>query len=777
MAAFSTAAIGLRLALGGGRAGIVRLVLVAIGVALSVSLLLVGLGVGPAREARNARELAREPFLPLRAPASGSYLLWSAEFDRFRGRPLFRARLAGVGERPRLPPGIERLPAPGELAVSPALARLLRSREGPLLRPRVPGRIVELVGKDGLAWPGELLAYAGAARGEASADERFYPVTGFGSEGGRGRELPLPVKLVILVAVLGLLIPTLAFIAASSRVSAATRERRLAAIRLLGATPAQARLLTAVESAVAAAFGCVAGVALFFALRPFAAALAPEDYGLFPSDIAPPLAQAAATLLAVPLLAIGAGVIALRRVELSPLGIIRHARVRGVGPRRAVPLVLGFTALVVAWLNRDELVRRSAGGDDTLALLLVGPGFVLVLLGVAAVTPWLAGLAAGLLIRVSRDAGTLIAARRLVLEPTSAGRLVSGAVLAVFVATVAHAFLPPLVGAADSESRVVSTARPGTLFVETGAPPDELAPALRGVDGVHTVAPIGAVSAVAPPPARGLPGDFGVLVADCAALNRVLVQPLPRCANAHGYRLVPPSPYGVHVEAGDTLRLLVDPDRSRKTVPFRLPNRLTNAPARSLFGDEVSVLLPPDIVPVGVALHTREGLIATDGAEDTVERVRNALARAGILADVSTARERVEERTKDTRSIVALIDLATLLVLAIAAAGLLVASIDSVLERRRLLAVLVAVGTPVSLLRRAILLQAAIPLVCGLAVAAAAALLTSTLVLPLTDAALELPLRALGTLVAIAAIAVLAVASLTLPTLTRAVRPETLRSE
>lgn len=777
MAAFSTAAIGLRLALGGGRVGTVRLALVAIGVALGVSLLLVGLGVGPAREARNARELAREPVLPLRAPASGSYLVWSPQLDRFGGRPLFRAHVAGVGERPPLPPGIERLPAPGELAVSPALARLLRSREGTLLRPRVPGRIVEVVGKEGLAWPGELVAYAGAARGKASASDRFYAVTGFGSERARGRELPLPVKLVILVAVLGLLMPTLAFIAASSRVSAAARDRRLAAIRLVGATPGQARLLTAVESAVAAGVGCLAGVALFFTLRPFAAALAPEDHELFPSDIAPPAAQAAATLLAVPLLAIGAALIALRRVELGPLGIVRHVRVRRVGPLRGVPLVLGFTALVVAWLDRDELVRQSGRGDDTLALLLVGPGFMLVLLGVAAVTPWVAGLAARLLLRVSQNVGTLIAARRLVLEPTSAGRLVSGAVLAVFVATIAHAFLPALVGAADSESRVLSAARRGTLFVGTGASPDELASALRGVDGVHTVAVIGAVNAVAPPPASGLRGDFAVLVADCAALNRVLVQPLPRCTTASGYRLLPPSPYAVDVDAGDVVRLLVDPDRSRETVSFRLPNRLPTAPARPLFGDDVSVLLSPDVVPVGAALHTREGLVATDGSEHTVEHVRNALARAGILADVSTSRERIEERTKDARSIVALIDLATLLVLTIAAAGLLVASIDSVLERRRPFAVLVAVGTPVSLLRRAVLLQAAIPLACGLAVVAAAALLTSALVLPLTDAAIELPLRPLAILTAIAAVAVLVVSASTLPTLARAVRPENLRAE
>ena len=170
MAAFSTAAIGLRLALRGGRAAIARLALVTFGVALGVSLLLMGLGVGPAREARNARELARDPVLPLDPPESGSYLFQSVALDRFRGRPLFRARLAGVGKRPPLPPGVERLPRPGELAVSPALARLLRSREGALLRPRLPGRVVQVIGKDGLAWPDELIAYVGAARADATAE-------------------------------------------------------------------------------------------------------------------------------------------------------------------------------------------------------------------------------------------------------------------------------------------------------------------------------------------------------------------------------------------------------------------------------------------------------------------------------------------------------------------------------------------------------------------------------------------------------------------------------
>lgn len=99
------------------------------------------------------------------------------------------------------------------------------------------------------------------------------------------------------------------------------------------------------------------------------------------------------------------------------------------------------------------------------------------------------------------------------------------------------------------------------------------------------------------------------------------------------------------------------------------------------------------------------------------------------------------------------------------------------LERRRPLAVLVAVGTPASLLRRAILLQSAIPLTCGLAIAASTALLTSLLVLAVNGEALELPLRALAALISIALIAVLGIVGLTLPTLARAVHPEALRAE
>ena len=74
--------------------------------------------------------------------------------DRVRGR-----LLRPEGPDAPLPPGVARLPGPGELVVSPALARRLRD---PLLRDRIPGRVVGTIGDAGLVGPAELAYYGGS---------------------------------------------------------------------------------------------------------------------------------------------------------------------------------------------------------------------------------------------------------------------------------------------------------------------------------------------------------------------------------------------------------------------------------------------------------------------------------------------------------------------------------------------------------------------------------------------------------------------------------------
>ena len=766
----------MRLALGGGRTARLRLALVAGGVGLGVALLLAGVTVAHALEARDARERAREPIHALAGTPPADHLLWSARVDRFRGREFRRLDVAAVGDAPPIPPGIARLPKPGEIVASPGLARLLRGDDGALLRPRLRGRVIGTVAKAGLLSPDELIAYVGVRRPEAMRDRSFNPVTGFGRP--ENEQVALAVRLLILVAVLGLLIPTLALVAASTRVAAATRERRLAAIRLVGATPGQARVLASVESGVAAAVGCAVGLGLFFAVRPIVAAGALAGYEWFLSDLRPPLLHLAATLAGVPLLAVAAGLLSLRRVELTPLGVVRHARVRRVRARRMLPLALGLALLAGAWLQRGDLIRNEA-----LATVWVGSAFALVLVGLALAPAWLATLAAGTIARRTGSVATLLATRRLVFEPAASGRLVSGAVLAVFTATVAHALLPPLLAAASDNSRaLVAAVRPGTVLVGGGGDARRLETALRGVDGVRAVATLAAAGDLA----DARLGDLaGVWVGECEELNRVVRQRLPSCDRTRAYLLVPSrSAAPPLLEPNAEIAITVVRDSgSADVVDIRLPRTLTSTAALApLLGVDPDsslryLLLSRTQLPSAVHAPVQSAFVATDGRADTVERVRNALAAAGILADIETGRERVEEEMREIREIVRLIDLGTLLALAIAAIGLIVASIDSVSQNRRPLAVLAAAGTPRSLLRRAVLIQTAIPLAAGLLAAAPSALAAALVFLSLQDEPLTLPLRALAALSGIALLAVLIVTTLTLPALSRAIRPEALRAE
>jgi ABC-type antimicrobial peptide transport system permease subunit len=112
--------------------------------------------------------------------------------------------------------------------------------------------------------------------------------------------------------------------------------------------------------------------------------------------------------------------------------------------------------------------------------------------------------------------------------------------------------------------------------------------------------------------------------------------------------------------------------------------------------------------------------------------------------------------------------------LVVAAAGLLVASCEAVLERRRTLASLAATGVPLGTLRRAVLLQSLLPAVPAAALAAVAGA-SGALALTATFGDAVVPWTRLLGVLALALLAVTAASAATLPLLRRAVRPTELR--
>src|SRR6266702_5188304 len=105
------------------------------------------------------------------------------------------------------------------------------------------------------------------------------------------------------------------FVLTATKLSAATREMRLAAIRLAGATGAQVRALAAIETSLVAVAGCVGGGGGFLLARRGAAGLPAVRSRWFPSDLSVPALAGVAVFVAVPVFAfaVSSGVEGLRR--------------------------------------------------------------------------------------------------------------------------------------------------------------------------------------------------------------------------------------------------------------------------------------------------------------------------------------------------------------------------------------------------------------------------------------------------------------------------------
>ena len=123
---------------------------------------------------------------------------------------------------------------------------------------------------------------------------------------------------------------------------------------------------------------------------------------------------------------------ALRRVNISPLGVTR--RVTPGPPRawRVLPLLAGL-----AWLGFFVVHGRPASVPGQIQALV--PGFLLIMIGLVIAGPWLTMTGARIMARHTSRPSALIAARRLADDPRAAFRAVSGLVLALFISTVAVA--------------------------------------------------------------------------------------------------------------------------------------------------------------------------------------------------------------------------------------------------------------------------------------------------------------------------------------------------
>ena len=777
--------LALRLALAGDRSARVRLLVMTAGMAVGVALLLGVASVQPAYSAR--QDVLGTRTVTFDGDDTRSEGVRVVPADSFwRGRELHLLLVEQTGAPVPPPAGLDRVPGAGEVLVSPALADALRGPLGGELTPRLQGTVVGTVGAAGLTGPDELYAVIGVEAGRL-APSGFAP--GFNTDRrGIFSDATEVLRIAVALAAIGLVVPLLVFVAVATRLSAASRDRRAAALRLVGATGRQVRTVSAVEGALVGVAGVVVGTLLFRLLRGPALALFPAPDGIYADRVWPSAAALLLALIAVPALAAVTGPLSLRRVVTTPLGVSRRTVVAKAGPLRLLPLTVGLTMLVGAYLARDAVLGGAAYG----AVLLLG-GAALSLVGLAVAGAALSRVAGQGLARWGRGPASTLAGRRLVLDPGSAARAVVGTTLVVAVGGFVLAFLPLLAasqngGGAEAEQAL----DPGTVVVPlSDLPPGTELSGLSSLDGVRSVADIRQVTLVReggrpPNVAASVPGPLDVpvsaVVADCTALSAALRTPLDGCVPGTPLRLdpgYPTDPLTPRLQVVDRSGVAV-----AGTVEIGTGLPVLELPEGLRFGlDGLNLqgelLLPPGAVPDDVT-SGRVLLVATDGRAATVERVRTALAGLPSYTPPLTAAEARKRAAAPGDAYERAALLAVVLVVLVGGLSLAVTTVDGLRDRRQAHAALVAMGTPVRVLRRSVLLQTALPLLLNVALAVAVTAFGSALYLRLGaigDDVLPLPWTGYGAIAGTAVLASLLVTAATLPFLRAAARPEALRTE
>ncbi|GAA3780553.1 ABC transporter permease [Plantactinospora mayteni] len=766
-------ALGARLVFAGGRNGLLRTLMTALGVGLGVALLLTSTSVSTMLGGRSERTAARDDqFFGVDQPPPGDRTLLVMAADTTYRDAAIRGRLLQPdGAHPPVPPGLTRLPGPGELVVSPALARLLDSADGALLRPRLAHPVVGTIADRGLSGPNEYAYYLGTDRLRPGGGTMR--IDRFGTEPS-GEALDPVLMLLVLIIFVVLLLPIAVFIAAAVRFGGEARDRRLAALRLVGADTVTTRRVAAGEALVGAVFGLLAGAVLFLLGRQLVERVTLEGISAFAEDVRPSPALTVLIVLAVPALAVAVAQLALRRIVVEPLGVVRRSadRRRRLWWRLTVPIV-GVALLAPLRGGIDQ-----TGGPVNQAQVITG--VVLLLVGVAALLPWLVEAVVGRL--RGGSVSWQLAIRRLQLDSESSARMVSGVAVAVaggialqmLFAGVQHDYVRAT-GQDVSRAQTMVLVR-GDL---AGADAGSLAERFRSVPGVDravsvldaTVSPVGSV----PDEYGERPGTL-LRIADCTAV-RELASP-DRCVDGDMFQIVDdqsparadlPAP-GQQVELG-----FRDPETTRWTVP----SGLRTVPTRTdPSGSRVTGLLA---TPGALGPATLHGLGATvyltmDLARpDTIELVRNVAAGIGPGADVQTLRATEEvTRFAQLRRGLYVGVVATLLLLG---ASLLVGILEQLRERRRSLAVLVAFGTRRGTLGASVLWQTALPVLLGLALAILLGTALGGILLALVGQAVRLDWSSIGAMSGIAAGVVLLVTGASLPVLWRLLRPTGLRTE
>lgn len=221
----------------------------------------------------------------------------------------------------------------------------------------------------------------------------------------------------VVFAVLLLTLPPLLLLDQAVRLGSAHRDRRLAALRVAGATPSEVRRLGAIEVGIPTSVGAVLGLGVFAVLRELLGgqtydphAYYGSNFAVVPTTGAPNAWQAAVVVIVVAVAGTFVGWWASRAVVKAPLGVTRRERQR---PPRPWGFLLLLLAVVLTPTSLSNDHRTDFVVFIVIALLVAAP---------VVLAPRIAFVIARRLAGRTDRPASLLAAQRIIAQPGAAGR-------------------------------------------------------------------------------------------------------------------------------------------------------------------------------------------------------------------------------------------------------------------------------------------------------------------------------------------------------------------
>lgn len=261
--------------------------------------------------------------------------------------------------------------------------------------------------------------------------------------------------LMLSFVAAALLLPAVWTLAqAAVRLAIARRDDRLAALRLAGATRGQVSAMALLDAVSQALVGGFVGALLALAVTPGIARIEFQGLPFTTAELLPPAWVWLAAIGAVVLIALGASLASLRRVQVTPLGVAQRVRPK----RLSLWRIAAFAVPVAAYVLIVGMGVIDVGTGVSIALIsvlvlsysLLGP---LVIQGVA----WLVAKGA-------RSPATLLAARRVVDDPRGAFNVVGAMAVAVMAGGFAS-LAPAMSGGIDQMSVDMATGAALTIAI------------------------------------------------------------------------------------------------------------------------------------------------------------------------------------------------------------------------------------------------------------------------------------------------------------------------